>query len=54
MWLCSRLPNVEPIDRETFYEALSAIRRLGGEINDIQDPFHDFTNKVPKKDQEKK
>ena len=42
------------IDRETFYEALSAIRRLGGEINDIQDPFHDFTNKVPKKDQEKK
>ncbi|MBR5938720.1 MAG: hypothetical protein IKZ90_10740 [Clostridiales bacterium] len=46
--------NVHTIDRETFYEALSAIRRLGGEINDIQDPFHDFTNKVPKKDQGKK
>lgn len=41
------------IDRETFYEALSAIRRLGGEINDIQDPFHDFTNKA-KKNPEKK
>ncbi|MBO4495902.1 MAG: hypothetical protein J5752_08620 [Clostridiales bacterium] len=40
--------NVHTIDRETFYEALSAIRRLGGEINDIQDPFHDFTKKVPK------
>ncbi len=47
--------TVHTIDRETFYEALSAIRRLGGEINDIQDPFHDFTNKVPKKkDQDKK
>jgi len=46
--------TVHTIDRETFYEALSAIRRLGGEINDIQDPFHDFTKKVPKKDQEKK
>ena len=46
--------NTHTIDRETFYEALSAIRRLGGEINDIQDPFHDFTNKVPKKDQGKK
>ncbi|MBR2751941.1 MAG: hypothetical protein IKD90_12515 [Clostridiales bacterium] len=40
--------TVHTIDRETFYEALSAIRRLGGEINDIQDPFHDFTKKVPK------
>ena len=47
--------TVHTIDRETFYETLSAIRRLGGEINDIQDPFHDFTNKVPKKkDQDKK
>jgi len=46
--------TVHTIDRETFYEALSAIRRLGGEINDIQDPFHDFTNKVPKKDNGKK
>ncbi len=46
--------NTHTIDRETFYEALSAIRRLGGEINDIQDPFHDFTNKVPKKKDEKK
>jgi hypothetical protein len=44
--------TVHTIDRETFYEALSAIRRLGGEINDIQDPFHDFTKKVPK-DQKK-
>ena len=46
--------NTHTIDRETFYEALSAIRRLGGEINDIQDPFHDFTNKVPKKKDDKK
>lgn len=46
--------TVHTIDRETFYEALSAIRRLGGEINDIQDPFHDFTNKVPKKGEGKK
>ncbi|MBP5491272.1 MAG: hypothetical protein J6Y08_00320 [Clostridiales bacterium] len=46
--------NVHTIDRETFYEALSAIRRLGGEINDIQDPFHDFTNKVPKDKKDKK
>ncbi len=45
--------TVHTIDRETFYEALSAIRRLGGEINDIQDPFHDFTNKVPKKEEKK-
>ena len=27
---------------------------LGGEINDIQDPFHDFTKRVPKKDEGKK
>ena len=46
--------TVHTIDRETFYEALSAIRRLGGEINDIQDPFHDFTKRVPKKDDGKK
>lgn len=46
--------TVHTIDRETFYEALSAIRRLGGEINDIQDPFHDFTKRVPKKDEGKK
>ena len=44
--------TVHTIDRETFYEALSAIRRLGGEINDIQDPFHDFTKRVPKKKEE--
>ena len=43
--------TVHTIDRETFYEALSAIRRLGGEINDIQDPFHDFTNRAKKKEQ---
>lgn len=46
--------TVHTIDRETFYEALSAIRRLGGEINDIQDPFHDFTKRAPKKDEGKK
>ena len=46
--------TVHTIDRETFYEALSAIRRLGGEINDIQDPFHDFTKRVPKKEDGKK
>lgn len=46
--------TVHTIDRETFYEALSAIRRMGGEINDIQDPFHDFTNKAGKKAPDKK
>ncbi|HOO61283.1 MAG TPA: hypothetical protein PKV44_02510 [Bacillota bacterium] len=35
--------NIKTIDRELFYESLSSIRRLGGDIKDIQDPFKDFT-----------
>ncbi|MHB1455093.1 MAG: hypothetical protein ACYCYM_14225 [Saccharofermentanales bacterium] len=32
-------------DRQLFYEILSSIRRLGGEIHDIKDPFGDFSLK---------
>jgi hypothetical protein len=32
-------------DRQLFYEILSSIRRLGGEIHDIRDPFGDFSLK---------
>lgn len=37
--------NVNTIDRQFFYETLSAIKRLGGDISDIQDPFRDFSGK---------
>jgi len=33
------------INRELFYEIMSAIQNLGGNIEDISDPFGDFTNK---------
>ncbi len=35
-------PDSRP-DRPLFYEILSSIRRLGGEIDDIRDPFGDFS-----------
>lgn len=34
--------NSGQIDRQLFYEVLSAIKRLGGDISDIHDPFGDF------------
>ncbi|MHB8961825.1 MAG: hypothetical protein ACYC5K_01560 [Saccharofermentanales bacterium] len=37
-------PDSKP-DRQLFYEILSSIRRLGGEIHDIRDPFRDFSLK---------
>ena len=33
------------ISRELFYEMMSAIQNLGGDIEDISDPFGDFTKK---------
>lgn len=33
------------IPRELFYEMMSAIQNLGGDIEDISDPFGDFTKK---------
>jgi len=39
--------NIRSIDRQFFYETVSAIKRLGGDISDIQDPFRDFS--APKK-----
>ncbi|MDD4367681.1 MAG: hypothetical protein PHP39_01875 [Oscillospiraceae bacterium] len=30
------------IDRQLYYEALSSIKRLGGQTKDLPDPFHDF------------
>lgn len=35
--------NVSTIDRQFFYETISAVKRLGGDISDIQDPFRDFS-----------
>ncbi len=32
----------DQIDRQLFYEILSSIKRLGGDISDIRDPFGDF------------
>lgn len=32
----------DTIEREVFYEILSAVQKLGGDISDIQDPFRDF------------
>lgn len=37
--------NQKTIDRELFYEMMSAIQNLGGDISDIQDPFGDFQKK---------
>lgn len=37
--------NLHTISREMFYETLTVIRKLGGDINDIQDPFKDFSKK---------
>jgi hypothetical protein len=37
--------NQKTIDRDLFYEIMTAIRDLGGDISDIQDPFGDFEKK---------
>ena len=29
-------------DRELFYQVVSSVRKLGGDITDIHDPFRDF------------
>lgn len=34
------------ISRDLFYEMMSAIQHLGGDISDISDPFGDFSKKV--------
>ena len=36
------------IDRDLFYEMMSAIQNLGGDISDISDPFGDFQKKFKK------
>ncbi|MBN1891750.1 MAG: hypothetical protein JW780_03145 [Clostridiales bacterium] len=36
--------NNHRIDRELFYETLTVIRKLGGDISDINDPFGDFSH----------
>jgi len=38
--------HIREIDRQFFYETLSSIKRLGGDISDIQDPFRDFNAKT--------
>jgi len=35
--------NQGNLDRQFFYEALSSIKRLGGQTDDIKDPFRDFS-----------
>ncbi len=35
--------NQGNLDRQFFYETLSSIKRLGGQTDDIQDPFKDFS-----------
>ena len=37
--------NQGTISRELFYEMMSAIQKLGGDISDINDPFGDFQKK---------
>lgn len=37
--------NLHTVSREMFYETLTVIRKLGGDINDVQDPFKDFSKK---------
>lgn len=39
--------HIHEIDRQFFYETLSAIHRLGGDTKDIQDPFRDFQKFTP-------
>ena len=41
--------NQKTIERELFYEMMSAIQHLGGDISDIQDPFGDFQKKQGRK-----
>ncbi|NJP41681.1 hypothetical protein HCH52_11610 [Oscillospiraceae bacterium HV4-5-C5C] len=36
----------QDIDRQLYYEALSSIKRLGGQTNDLPDPFHDFDSRT--------
>ena len=36
------------IDRDLFYEIMSAVQNLGGDISDISDPFGDFQKKMQK------
>lgn len=40
--------NQKTIERDLFYEMMSAIQHLGGDISDIQDPFGDFQKKQAK------
>ena len=40
--------NQKTIERDLFYEMMSAIQNLGGDISDIQDPFGDFQKKQAK------
>lgn len=35
--------NQHALTRDIFYEAMSVIQKLGGDINDIRDPFKDFS-----------
>ena len=35
--------NAGTFDRQEFYEILSSIKRLGGSIQDVHDPFRDFS-----------
>ncbi|MBO7449121.1 MAG: hypothetical protein J6U54_02025 [Clostridiales bacterium] len=37
--------NKHSIDRDLFYEIMSAVQNLGGDISDIEDPFGDFDGK---------
>ncbi len=37
--------NGRSVGREMFYESMSVIRKLGGDISDINDPFGDFRGK---------
>jgi hypothetical protein len=37
--------SMHEVDRELFYETLTVIRNLGGDITDIEDPFKDFSRK---------
>lgn len=39
----------DSISRDLFYEMMSAIQKLGGDISDINDPFGDFTRKAQQK-----
>ena len=37
--------HIDQADRQLFYEILSSIKRLGGDITDIHDPFGDFSGR---------